>query len=166
MSTTYAQHQTTAQKKDAPSASSVLDASSQSESLQRKADMAYSSIQRMHRRNRDGVQPPVPQPFVYMVRTGAPPRVLENYPILQLFEDSIRNGTVNRETILRSEKQSIFTDIGGIHCELTCHFQGNFIKVYADPQLGLGSRERAYYSINANHEIDFISPIQTEHRRG
>jgi len=46
MSTTYAKSQTTAQKKDAPSASSVLDASSQSESLQRKADMANNAAQR------------------------------------------------------------------------------------------------------------------------
>ena len=46
MSTTYAQRQTTAQKKDSSSASSVLDASSQSESLQRKADMANNAVQR------------------------------------------------------------------------------------------------------------------------
>ena len=46
MSTTYAQRQTTAQKKDASSASSVLDYSSQSESLQRKADMANNAAQR------------------------------------------------------------------------------------------------------------------------
>ena len=46
MNTTYAKSQTTAQKKDAPSASSVLDASSQSESLQRKADMANNAAQR------------------------------------------------------------------------------------------------------------------------
>ena len=44
MSTTYAKSQTTAQKKDASSASSVLDASSQSESLQRKADMANEMV--------------------------------------------------------------------------------------------------------------------------
>ena len=47
MSTTYAKSQTTAQKKDAPSAASVLDASSQSEALQRKADMANNSAQRV-----------------------------------------------------------------------------------------------------------------------
>ena len=47
MSTTYAQRQTTAQKKDASSASSVLDNSSQSESLQRKADMANNAAQRV-----------------------------------------------------------------------------------------------------------------------
>ena len=47
MNTTYAQRQTTAQKKDAPSASSVFDASSQSESLQRKADMANGTAQRV-----------------------------------------------------------------------------------------------------------------------
>lgn len=46
MSTTYAQKQTTAQKKDAPSTASVLDSSSQSESLQRKADMANNAVQR------------------------------------------------------------------------------------------------------------------------
>ena len=46
MSTTYAKSQTTAQKKDASSASSVLDSSSQSESLQRKADMANNAAQR------------------------------------------------------------------------------------------------------------------------
>lgn len=46
MSTTYAKSQTTAQKKDAPSAASVLDASSQSESLQRKANMANNAAQR------------------------------------------------------------------------------------------------------------------------
>ncbi len=46
MSTTYAQRQTTAQKKDASSAASVLDSSSQSESLQRKADMANNAVQR------------------------------------------------------------------------------------------------------------------------
>ena len=46
MSTTYAQRQTTARKKDAPAAASVLDASSQSESLQRKADMANNAAQR------------------------------------------------------------------------------------------------------------------------
>ena len=45
MSTTYAQRQTTAQKKDAPSAFSVFDASSQSESLQRKADLLNSIVQ-------------------------------------------------------------------------------------------------------------------------
>ena len=46
MSTTYAQRQTTAQKKEASSASSIFDASSQSESLQRKADMANNAAQR------------------------------------------------------------------------------------------------------------------------
>lgn len=46
MSTTYAQKQATTQKKDASSASSVLDASYQSESLQRKADMANNAAQR------------------------------------------------------------------------------------------------------------------------
>ena len=46
MSTTYAQRQIPAQKKDAPTAASVLDASSQSESLQRKADMANNAAQR------------------------------------------------------------------------------------------------------------------------
>ena len=47
MNTTYAQRQTTAQKKDATTAASVLDNSSQSESLQRKADMANSTAQRV-----------------------------------------------------------------------------------------------------------------------
>ena len=47
MSTTYTQKQSTAQKKDAPFASSVLDASSQGESLQRKADMANNAAQRV-----------------------------------------------------------------------------------------------------------------------
>jgi hypothetical protein len=42
MSTTYAQKQSPAQKKDAPTAASILDTSSQSESLQRKADLANS----------------------------------------------------------------------------------------------------------------------------
>ena len=46
MSTTYAQRQNTAQKKDAPTAASVLDNSSQSESLQRKADLANNAAQR------------------------------------------------------------------------------------------------------------------------
>jgi len=46
MSTTYTQRKTTTQKKVAPSASSVLDASSQSEALQRKADMANNAVQR------------------------------------------------------------------------------------------------------------------------
>ena len=46
MNFTYAQRQIPAQKKDAPSASSVFDASSQSESLQRKAEMANAAAQR------------------------------------------------------------------------------------------------------------------------
>lgn len=46
MSTTYALRQTTAQKKDANTAASVVDASSQSESLQRKADLANNATQR------------------------------------------------------------------------------------------------------------------------
>ena len=46
MSTTYAQKQTPAQKNDAPNAASILDSSSQSESLQRKADMANNATQR------------------------------------------------------------------------------------------------------------------------
>ena len=46
MPTTYAQKQAPAQKKDAPTAASVLDTSSQSESLQRKADMANNAAQR------------------------------------------------------------------------------------------------------------------------
>ena len=46
MSTTYAQRQTTAQKKDANTAASVVDSSSQGESLQRKADMANNATQR------------------------------------------------------------------------------------------------------------------------
>ena len=52
MSTTFVQKQSPAQKKDAPSASSVLDASSQSESLQRKAELANGAVQR--------VEPPRP----------------------------------------------------------------------------------------------------------
>ena len=47
MFTTYARLKTTAQKKDAPSASSVFDASSQNKSLQRKADMANGTAQRV-----------------------------------------------------------------------------------------------------------------------
>ena len=46
MSTAYIQKQSPAQKKDAPTAASVLDSSSQSESLQRKADMANNAAQR------------------------------------------------------------------------------------------------------------------------
>ncbi|MBR6834228.1 MAG: DUF4157 domain-containing protein [Fibrobacter sp.] len=46
MSTTYAQKQAPTQKKDAPTAASILDTSSQSESLQRKADMANNAAQR------------------------------------------------------------------------------------------------------------------------
>ena len=46
MPTSYAQKQSPAQKKDASSASSILDSSSQSESLQRKADMANNAAQR------------------------------------------------------------------------------------------------------------------------
>ena len=46
MSTTYAPKQAPAQKKDASSAASILDASSQSESLQRKADLANNAAQR------------------------------------------------------------------------------------------------------------------------
>ncbi len=45
MSTTYAQKKATAQKKEAPTASAVLDSSSQSEGLQRKADMANNITQ-------------------------------------------------------------------------------------------------------------------------
>lgn len=47
MNTTYAQRQTTAQKNDGLSASSVFDASAQSESLQRKADLVNSTAQRV-----------------------------------------------------------------------------------------------------------------------
>lgn len=46
MSTIYTQKQSSIQKKDAPTAASVLDASSQSEALQRKADMANNAAQR------------------------------------------------------------------------------------------------------------------------
>ena len=42
----YTQKQSPAQKKDAPSAASVLDASSQGESLQRKADLTNNAAQR------------------------------------------------------------------------------------------------------------------------
>ena len=56
MSTTYVHKQSSAQKKDAPSASSVLDASSQSESLQRKADMANNAAQRVVQRDTGVVQ--------------------------------------------------------------------------------------------------------------
>ena len=45
MNTTYAQRQTTAQKKDANTAASVVDSSSQAQSLQRKADLCNSPIQ-------------------------------------------------------------------------------------------------------------------------
>lgn len=46
MFSSYTQKQTPAQKKDAPTASSVLDSSSQSEGLQRKADMTNNAAQR------------------------------------------------------------------------------------------------------------------------
>lgn len=46
MPTTYAQKQSTAQKKDANTAASVMDHSSQGESLQRKADLANGAVQR------------------------------------------------------------------------------------------------------------------------
>ena len=42
----HSQHQSPTQKKDASSASSILDASSQNEALQRKADMANNAAQR------------------------------------------------------------------------------------------------------------------------
>ena len=47
MPTTYAQKQAPAQKKDANSTASVVDCSSQGESLQRKADMANGTVQRV-----------------------------------------------------------------------------------------------------------------------
>lgn len=46
MSITYTQKKSIVQKKNSPSASSVLDASSQSESLQRKADLTNNAAQR------------------------------------------------------------------------------------------------------------------------
>lgn len=46
MAITYAQKQAPAQKKDVPSAASIYDTSSQSEALQRKADMANNATQR------------------------------------------------------------------------------------------------------------------------
>ena len=51
----YSQKQNTAQKKDADSAASVLDNSSQRESLQRKADMASIAVQREERPNNTGM---------------------------------------------------------------------------------------------------------------
>jgi len=56
MSTTYAQKQAPTQKKDAPSAVSVHDTSSQSESLQRKADIANraNTIKPIQRRTIEG----------------------------------------------------------------------------------------------------------------
>ncbi len=51
MSITYAQKSETAQKKDASSAASVLDKSSQNESLQRKAYMANNAAQRAEATN-------------------------------------------------------------------------------------------------------------------
>ena len=45
MSTTYAQKKATAQKKEATIAASVVDSSSQAQSLQRKADLCNSPIQ-------------------------------------------------------------------------------------------------------------------------
>ena len=60
MSTTYAQRQTTAQKKDANTAASVVDASSQSESLQRKADFLNSVVQCSRHRRRARPQPAPP----------------------------------------------------------------------------------------------------------
>lgn len=44
MSTTYTQKQAPTQKKDAPSAASVLDSSSQNEGLQRKAALANNAV--------------------------------------------------------------------------------------------------------------------------
>lgn len=66
MSTTYAQKQAPAQKKDRSTAASVLDVSSQSEGLQRKADMANNAVvQRRHGRNRGRrQQQPAPVPVV------------------------------------------------------------------------------------------------------
>ena len=55
MSTAYTQKQLPAQKKYFSSTSSVLDLSSQVESLQRKADMANSAVQREERPNNTGM---------------------------------------------------------------------------------------------------------------
>ena len=57
MNTMYAQIQAPIQKKDASTATSVLDTSSQSESLQRKADMASNAAQRAEipRQNNTGM---------------------------------------------------------------------------------------------------------------
>lgn len=46
MSTTYAKKRASIQNVPTPSASSILDSSSQSDSLQRKADMANNATQR------------------------------------------------------------------------------------------------------------------------
>ena len=56
MSTTYAPKQVPAQKKDANSAASVVDDSSQGEALQRKADMANCAAQRVVQRDTGVVQ--------------------------------------------------------------------------------------------------------------
>jgi len=74
MSTTYAKSQSTAQKKVATTAASVLDSSSQSESLQRKADFLNSVVQCSGHRRRARRQP-APPPV-------APPPVAPPIPLL------------------------------------------------------------------------------------
>lgn len=58
MPTTYAQKQSPAQKKDANTAASVMDHSSQGESLQRKADLANGAVQLIVQRKKETNQRP------------------------------------------------------------------------------------------------------------
>ena len=103
MSTTYAPKQSPAQKKDANTAASVVDSSSQAQSLQRKADLCNSPIQCY------GMSRGFQLNHSYCTRNEAIERCLRRRQVNSVL-------TQNAQNILRNTDDANVTRIIGVNC--------------------------------------------------
>lgn len=147
MSTTYAQKQAPTQKKDAPTASAVLDSSSQSEGLQRKADMVNGVIQ-CH------------GPYTFS-GNKAPDRLKRQYPILSSFEQLVDNGDITTIDIRNTHNIPIGNTTLIYHWDNSLRV--NTILVYLDPSLGTGSNARAFYKIGEGNTLSYYTYTEKRH---
>jgi len=96
----------------------------------------------------------------YKVRISAGDRVIDRYRILGLFESVINEKALSREDIIYSKYTGFYDEIGGVKCQLICHFgKSGSIKVYADAERGLSSKMRAVYKVNPGGILDYTGVI-------
>ena len=86
--------------------------------------------------------------------------IIDDYPILGVFERVINDHDLSREDIIYSKYTGYFDESGKVKCQLVCHFDKfGRIKVYADAERGLSSKKRAIYEVAPGGILNYTGVI-------